>query len=241
MVPGCGPVPGRHWPGVNHHILYMHREILGLRRGDGLQADHINGNKLDNRRANLRIVTAATNGQNKGKRTGVSSRHRNVSWNSGTGNWMVRLSVAGRRTYLGLFDDEDEAGRVAVAFRAQLMRRSRTLNARPPLTARTTSSPRRHRTACPAIGSTRPGSRCTGDAATPTIPPSRTIVTEGSRSAIGGRRRWLSCISRRHGGTPRRAFLGPNRQRWPILAGNCRWATHGEQRANRRRGRPPVC
>jgi hypothetical protein len=42
-------------------IITMHREILGLERGDGLYGDHINGDTLDNRKANLRAVDNATN------------------------------------------------------------------------------------------------------------------------------------------------------------------------------------
>lgn len=41
--------------------IYMHRQILGLVKGDGLFADHINGNSLDNRRNNLRIATISQN------------------------------------------------------------------------------------------------------------------------------------------------------------------------------------
>ena len=39
--------------------VYMHRMIIGARKGD--LVDHINGNTLDNRRANLRIVDHSLN------------------------------------------------------------------------------------------------------------------------------------------------------------------------------------
>jgi hypothetical protein len=35
----------------------MHRLILGLRPGDGVKVGHRNGNGLDNRRANLRVIS----------------------------------------------------------------------------------------------------------------------------------------------------------------------------------------
>ncbi|GAH21431.1 unnamed protein product, partial [marine sediment metagenome] len=38
----------------------MHRQILGLKPGDGKIVDHINRNPLDNRRVNLRIVSQAS-------------------------------------------------------------------------------------------------------------------------------------------------------------------------------------
>lgn len=43
----------------------MHRVILGLSVFDGMDVDHINHNSLDNRRANLRVVTRSENVKNR--------------------------------------------------------------------------------------------------------------------------------------------------------------------------------
>lgn len=43
-------------PGREAHPR-LHREILGLAFGDPREGDHIDGNKLDNRRRNLQILT----------------------------------------------------------------------------------------------------------------------------------------------------------------------------------------
>lgn len=43
-------------------IHYMHRQIMGYPDG---YVDHINGNKLDNRKENLRAVSASVNGHNR--------------------------------------------------------------------------------------------------------------------------------------------------------------------------------
>lgn len=59
-------VPGTRSAAVT---IYMHREILGLKPGDGhgIEADHINHDGLDNRRCNLRACTRSENLRNRRK------------------------------------------------------------------------------------------------------------------------------------------------------------------------------
>jgi len=72
--------------------------------------DHINGNKSDNRIANLRMATYAENSQN--KRTAQSNNKSNilgVSWHKKANKWQVHICTDRIRKYLGLFDDKYEA------------------------------------------------------------------------------------------------------------------------------------
>lgn len=102
---------------VGGYHVKMHRQILGLARGDERQGDHISGDRLDNRRANLRIVTAVGNAQN--RRSGAhSSRFRGVTFHRATGKWAAQAKLQGKHHHLGLFVDEEAAAKAAEAFRA---------------------------------------------------------------------------------------------------------------------------
>jgi hypothetical protein len=88
--------------------LRMHRLILGLDKTDSRECDHINGNKLDNRRFNLRICNKSQNQQNRISRTG-SSKYKGVTRHKKTGRWQAQIRHQGKRYYLGLYINEVEA------------------------------------------------------------------------------------------------------------------------------------
>lgn len=98
--------------------LLLHRALLGLVHGDPRQGDHINRDRLDNRRANLRIVTGAQNWQNTPSK-GKTSRFRGVSWCKRDGLWLAQCTVQGRNHNLGRYVEEEYAAQVAARFRAR--------------------------------------------------------------------------------------------------------------------------
>ena len=88
-------------PNGKQTTICMHREILRLKRGDERQGDHINHDTLDNRRCNVRIVTASENMQNYKK---------NVKGYCKQGNkYQAQIRLHGKLIYLGLFDTPDAA------------------------------------------------------------------------------------------------------------------------------------
>jgi hypothetical protein len=104
--------------------LPMHRFLLGLERGDPREGDHRNGNRIDNRRRNLRIVTRGQNAQNCARHRrwkNPDSGYRGVSWAPARGKWVASAYYEGRLHHLGLYVDPVEAGAVAAAARAAHM------------------------------------------------------------------------------------------------------------------------
>ena len=88
--------------GGRKSMILMHRQILGLVPGDGLQADHVNRDKLDNRRCNLRIATPSEQLCNQISRGGAS-RYKGVSLDRRDGAWYAHITVNSRCLHLGRF------------------------------------------------------------------------------------------------------------------------------------------
>ncbi len=90
-----------------HKVVFMHREIM--KPPPGKVTDHINGNKLDNTRANLRNVTHKENMHNRVKQIGCVSMYKGVSYNERRHQWRAYIHVGKKCFHLGYFDTEVEA------------------------------------------------------------------------------------------------------------------------------------
>jgi hypothetical protein len=86
-------------------IVRMHHFVLPLK--DGLVCDHINGNRLDNRRENLRLVTKSQNMRNQGLSKRSRSGFKGV--NKHQKKWRAYICIDGKQKHLGVFLDKKQA------------------------------------------------------------------------------------------------------------------------------------
>lgn len=89
--------------------IMMHRFILKAQHEE--EVDHINGDRLDNRLCNLRIVTHSQNQRNKKKRSDNKSGFIGVSWDAREKKWRAQAMREGKQIHLGLFNTPSEAAR----------------------------------------------------------------------------------------------------------------------------------
>lgn len=87
----------------------MHRAIMKDVLEEGMQVDHINRNRLDNRKINLRVVTQQENLQNKSVYKSNKSGYPGVKWNKKLGKWQVQITRNKKRVHLGVFDELQDA------------------------------------------------------------------------------------------------------------------------------------
>lgn len=77
------------------------------------EVDHLNGERDDNRWANLRVASNAENRHNQRKPrqlvAGSKRKYLGVSWHSQKDKWRARIMVEGVEKHLGLFDSQEEA------------------------------------------------------------------------------------------------------------------------------------
>jgi hypothetical protein len=88
---------------IDYCKFRLHRAIWAMVHGSWPteEIDHINGNRKDNRLANLRHVSRQQNATNLGIRSNNKSGHKGVSWNKCRKKWMASISIAGKSKNLG--------------------------------------------------------------------------------------------------------------------------------------------
>lgn len=87
--------------------VLLHRLIMDP--PPGMTVDHLDGNKENNRRSNLRVATYSQNCQNTGPRR--RRKFKGVTWSKAARKWQAQIMVMRRQVYLGLHESEIEAAK----------------------------------------------------------------------------------------------------------------------------------
>ena len=112
-----------------HKTIPVHKKILALT--ESCDVDHISGNKMDNRKSNLRICTHQQNMFNQKMRSTNTSGFYGVSFHSSAGKYEAYIHVNGKKHYLGIYgslkDAADARDRAAVRFFGKYAKLNRDL------------------------------------------------------------------------------------------------------------------
>jgi hypothetical protein len=109
-----------NWQVDNQNVVSTHTKINGerlihriiLKPPKGVEIDHIDGNRLNNQKSNLRFATSSQNKINRGARKDNKSGYKGVSWHKQRKCWTVRLTINGKYKHLGLYKDIKKAAQV---------------------------------------------------------------------------------------------------------------------------------
>ena len=95
---------------------FLHRLIMGLPQDYDFETntivDHKNGNRLDDRKENLRICNKSNNPMNCRIYKNNTSGCKGVTWLERLGKWQAVISVNKKQIYLGIYANKEDAIRV---------------------------------------------------------------------------------------------------------------------------------
>ena len=112
---------------VKSNTIFMHRIINDTPLG--MNTDHINGNKVDNRKNNLRNATDSQNSFNSYKK-GKKNKYKGV-YKTKSGRWAAKIEINYKQKHLGTFDNPECAAKSYNSAAKELHGRYAKLNVLP--------------------------------------------------------------------------------------------------------------
>lgn len=94
---------------IKGKFIYLHRLVLNPKTGELI--DHINGNKLDNRKENLRLCTNQQNTFNSKKQKNCSSKYKGVCWDKNKNKWLSQIRINEKHVQIGRYKNEIDAAK----------------------------------------------------------------------------------------------------------------------------------
>lgn len=107
--------------GKKNYLLHRIAWLYVYGDAPSLGIDHIDGNKKNNAIANLRLATPSQNAQNlKVAQDRTKSALLGVHWDKTINKWRSNIVIEGKRKYLGVFTDPNEAHNAYLTAKRQL-------------------------------------------------------------------------------------------------------------------------
>lgn len=96
----------------NFKLYRTHRIVWILLKGDipaGMEVDHVDGNRTNNKITNLRLVTRGANNKNKKQYKRNTSGVTGITWDKLKNKWVAQISVDKKVIHLGRYNDIQDA------------------------------------------------------------------------------------------------------------------------------------
>lgn len=95
-------------PDMHTHVM-LHNLVMNVPNSSGV--DHIDRDKLNNQKHNLRITTNSIQGQNRGRFKNNSTGFRGVSYHKGHNKFQASIKFNYQAIHIGYFETKEEAAR----------------------------------------------------------------------------------------------------------------------------------
>jgi hypothetical protein len=101
----------------NRPMLHLHHLVMNFNKSENknLMVDHINRDRMDNRKENLRIVNFTENAINKGTQSNNTSGYPGIHFGKERQKWEASVKLNKRKIHLGRFDTLEEAVQARLA------------------------------------------------------------------------------------------------------------------------------
>jgi len=95
---------------IKDKTVVLSRFILDCDHLD-LQVDHIDGNRFNNQKSNLRLCTSRQNMMNQGLRSDNTSVYKGVSFHKPANKYTAKINLFGKKMHLGYFNSAEAAAK----------------------------------------------------------------------------------------------------------------------------------
>lgn len=93
----------------NKKFITIRMHTLLLKTKNGYEIDHINGNRFDNRRINLRLANRSENQCNRKTNKNSTSGFKGVSWHKVVKKWYAKIVKDKKYYFIGYFNTAHQA------------------------------------------------------------------------------------------------------------------------------------